>query len=295
MLQTVPALRALRSSGSLAFSGQPRLGKLLCGLGLVDEALPFDGLGLEALFTPGAPSPSLVARLTRFDRLVSWFGARDDTYGQQLRSLSPDCVIALPQPSEGSAQTVWRHLLATVDVNAAADVAPAHVPAAWRDEGQRALDELGAEPARPLLFVHPGAGARWKLWPVEHHARVLDEVVRHTGAQALIHQGPADREIAEALVRILDMDVLHLVEPDLPQLAGILACASAYLGVDSGVSHLAAAVGARAVVLYPAVTRERWESWSPTALCVTMNTSASQADAVAAALIERIEKAAGAG
>ena len=34
-----------------------------------------------------------------------------------------------------------------------------------------------------------------------------------------------------------------LVEPPLPVLAGVLAIARAYLGGDSGVSHLAAAVG----------------------------------------------------
>jgi len=291
VLQAVPALRALRSRSSLTFSGQPRLGNLLCGLGLVDAVLPFDGLGLEALFTATSPPPPLAARLTSFHRVISWFGARDEVYGNQLRATSRDCVIASPQPGEASPQIVWRHLLATVDADGPPDTAPLNVPAAWRQEGQRALTELGAEPARPLLVVHSGAGARWKLWSVEHQAHVIRQVIRNTGAQALIHEGPADHEVAEKLLRVLDADILHLVEPELPLLAAILARGSAYLGVDSGVSHLAAGVGARAVILYPSATRERWQSWSPTARSLTMSVDTDHVDGVVAALIESIHDA----
>ena len=46
------------------------------------------------------------------------------------------------------------------------------------------------------------------------------------------------------------------MSPPLPVLAGVLSMAQAYLGGDSGVSHLAAAVGAPAVILFPAATLE---------------------------------------
>jgi ADP-heptose:LPS heptosyltransferase len=61
--------------------------------------------------------------------------------------------------------------------------------------------------------------------------------------------------------------MLRIVGPPLETLAGILARAAAYVGNDSGVSHLAAAVGTRSLVLFT----ERllaWVPWSPTAVCV---------------------------
>ena len=293
VLQAVPALRALRRRGPLTFSGQPRLATLLSGLGLVDAVLPFDGLSLEALFALGPLPPPLVARLAGFRQVVSWFGARDEVYGAQLRAVSRDCVIASPLPGDASPQTVWRHLLVTIGASVAADIAPVDVPLAWQREGERMLSDLGATHSRPLLVVHPGAGARWKLWAVENQARVIRQVIRDTDTQVLIHQGPADQEIAEALFRVVDAGTLRLVEPELPLLAAILARAAAYFGVDSGVSHLAAAVGARAVILYPSATRERWASWSPTALGLTMSAEADQVDCVAATLIERIRNAQG--
>ncbi|HSB41237.1 MAG TPA: glycosyltransferase family 9 protein, partial [Methylomirabilota bacterium] len=63
----------------------------------------------------------------------------------------------------------------------------------------------------------------------------------------------------------------------------VLASARGYLGGDSGVSHLAAAVGAPSVVLFPPATRRRWAPWSPTALAIELTgTDRDVADAIQA-------------
>jgi heptosyltransferase-3 len=105
-----------------------------------------------------------------------------------------------------------------------------------------------------------------------------------SGVQVLIHRGPADADVAGRLSRLLDGRAAYLIEPELPLLAAVLAGAAAYLGGDSGVSHLAAAVGAPAVILFPPATRERWAPWSPTARCLTMRSDDDQVDEVTAAL-----------
>jgi heptosyltransferase-3 len=283
VLQAVPALRALRRDGTLAFSGQPRLGRLLHGLGLADAVAPFDGLGLEALFTLDPAPASLVARLGGVSRVVSWFGARDPLYPERLRALAPAAVIASPTPGDASHLPVWQHLLATTHAGVGPEVQPLEVPASWRGQARRALAEVGAAPDRPLLVVHPGAGARWKRWPVEQHARVIEQVTRDTGARALIHQGPADGDVGERLWRLLDGRALRLLEPDLPLLAAVLGESAGFLGGDSGVSHLAAAVGAPAVILFPSATREAWCPWSPSARTFAMSAEPAR---VAAALSE---------
>jgi heptosyltransferase III len=286
VLQAVPALRALAVEGPVAFSGQSRLGALLRGLGVVETALPFDTLGLEALFTrEPAPAP-LIERLGGFRRVISWFGARDAIYAERLRATARRCVIAPPVPAPDSRATVWDHLLRTIGVASGIDFTPLAVPESWRSEATRVLTELGAAPARPLFVVHPGAGGASKLWPVSNVARVIRGVLEETEGAALVHQGPADRAVVAELTRALDGPVLYLIEPDLPLLAAILERASGYLGMDSGVSHLAAAVGAPAVILFPAATRARWAPWSATARPLTMSEETSHPRRVASALIE---------
>ena len=56
-------------------------------------------------------------------------------------------------------------------------------------------------------------------------------------------------------------------------------------------SHLAAAVGAPAVILFPAATRGRWAPWSATAQAVTMSEEAGQVHRLAVALSERMQAA----
>jgi len=288
VLQSVPALRALRCCGPLAFSGQARFGRLLDALGVIDAALPFDTLGLEALFTREPLPSSLVTRLAGFDQIVSWFGAKDDVYRARLRAIAKDSVVVPSQPAEGSHLSVWQHLLATtgreMESHDRPEIAPIDPRGSCREGAARTLATLGVLPSRPMLVVHPGAGGVSKLWPVERYARVVDWMMSAAGVQILIHRGPADAEVAERLSRLLDGRAAHLVEPELPLLAAVLARAAAYLGGDSGVSHLAAAVGAPAVILFPPATRERWSPWSPTARCLTMRSDDDQVDEVTAAL-----------
>jgi ADP-heptose:LPS heptosyltransferase len=286
VLQSVPALRALRRRAVLTFAGQPRLGRLLVTMGLVETALPFDGVGFEALFTRDEPPPALVARLAHFHRIVSWFGARDTVFGVRLRAISPGAVIAAPVPEDD--RSVWRHLLSTIDGDAPPDLAPIALPDSHRGEARRALDELGAETTDALLVVHPGAGGKWKVWPAERLARAIEIIRRRTDARVLVHQGPADRHAVDQLCLLLTEPPLRLVEPELPLLASVLTQAAAYLGMDSGVSHLAAAVGAPSVILFPAATLGRWTPWSRTAEALTMSDESNQVEQVAATVVARL-------
>jgi ADP-heptose:LPS heptosyltransferase len=263
VLQAVPALRALRDAdggASRCFAGQPRLGRLLQALGVIEEARDFDGLGLEALFTR-APIPDGLARFAgRFGRVVSWFGSRDATYRARLGALAPGAIVAPPVPEDETA--VWRHLVATLG-SGASTCEPLRVTAAAKSRG--------------ALVVHPGSGADWKRWPPPRFAEVIRAARRHRPLPLIVHQGPADRAAVDALLADLDGAVERLVEPELPSLAAVLAGARAYLGGDSGVSHLAAAVGAPSVILFPPAHARRWAPWSPTATVIEMTGEADGA------------------
>lgn len=264
VLQAVPALLGLRAAAPrapLVFAGQPRLGRLLVELEVVDEARAFDGLGLSTLFAD-VPVPDALADLARrFARVVSWFGSRDATYRARLAALGPETIVAPPVPADDI--PVWRHLVATLGPWSIAPPEPI---------GPLRLAERA--PTRPTLVVHPGSGGAWKRWPIARYAEVIHAVRERRPLDVLVHQGPADAEAAQRLLAGLAGHATLLVEPELPQLAAVLRTARAYLGGDSGVSHLAATVGAPSVILFPPATRRRWEPWSPTAVPIGMTEEA---------------------
>ena len=269
VLQAVPALAALgRLGNQLTFAGQPKLGELLQGSGLVLAQAPFDTFGLEALFADAPVPVRLASRLARFRRVVSWFGARAPGYAERLAALVPEAIVAPPVPREESPLAVWEHLadtLAPWGITRPAETRPLPTTERWRIAARTALMALGVDEARPLLIAHPGASARWKRAPTARFAEALQRMRADGGFEVVVHQGPADREAVEALEGAMGAQ-RRLVEPGLTELAGALALAGAYIGSDSGVSHLAASVGTPSVILYPLETLRRWAPWGPAAL-----------------------------
>ncbi len=255
-------------------AAQPRIGALLRALEVVNRTVAFDALGLAALFSaePGEPAPEL----RRARRVVSWFGSRDAGFTARLRALVPDALVA---PSSQPGRLVWQHLVATVG-EPLDDVdrwrAPVPAPAGLIDEGHRALREAGWDGDTPLVVVHPGAGGLAKRWPAEGFAAVLERFTGREGITLAVHQGPADAEAVAALDARIGGRTIVVKEPALQTLAGMLGCAAAYLGNDSGVSHLAATLGVPSVVLFTADNLD-WRPWARRVEPLTVRTSALDA------------------
>jgi ADP-heptose:LPS heptosyltransferase len=272
VLQAVPALSSLGQLGHrITFAGQPRLGELLVGSGLVLASTPFDTFGIEALFSDAPVPDRLASRLGRFRRVISWFGVRELAYRSRLHAFVPEVIVAAPVPGNDSPLTVWEHLVETLakwGVTRPSEHHALPTTERWRIAARTTLMSLGVDESRPLLIAHPGSGARWKEAPAARFAQALERMAADGGFEVLIHQGPADGNAVNALLRGLTIPTQLLLEPSMTELAGALALAQAYLGSDSGVSHLAASVGTPSVILYPPETIRQWAPWAPSAVAL---------------------------
>lgn len=261
VLLAVPALRALRRAfpdEALVVAAQPRVGGLLAALGVVDDAVDFESLGLAPLFVDDGV-PVRVDLVEAAARVVCWFGARDPVFVRRLRALAPGALVAPAAPNTG---LVWAHLAATAGPETTeADRQPVSVPADLVAGGAAALRAAGWDGEAPLVIAHAGAGGLAKRWPVEGFAAVLS---RPRNVRIVLHAGPADGAATEALAARLGRDTIVLSEPPLPRLAGALAHARGFVGNDSGVSHLAATIGAPTLVLF-APANLPWRPWSASA------------------------------
>lgn len=283
VLLAIPALRALKRQWPderLCLAAQPRIGALLAALEVVDEWSAFESLGLEPLFVDDG-EPVRVAAVQAAARVMCWFGAGEPVFVRRLSALAPGARIASPAPEAGT--TVWERLVVTTGASAADGREPVPVAPALEDAGRRALAAAGWDGAAPLVMIHPGAGGLAKRWPAEGFAGVLDAVDEPRRLTVVLHAGPADGEAVAALTARLARPTVVLRDPPLPALAGALRHVRAYLGNDSGVSHLAAAVGAPALILFTASSLA-WRPWSPAARLLTVSTATLEPADVTAAL-----------
>jgi ADP-heptose:LPS heptosyltransferase len=261
VLLAVPALRALRRpprGERLVLAAQPRIGRLLTTLGVVDEWRDFETLGLSSLFVEGARSPAVLADAAA---VVCWFAAGDPIFARRLREAAPSALVA--SPAGRGDLPVWRHLLATVDAADGPWCEPVRVPGETAAEGRALLTGAGWDGRTPLLLVHPGAGGLTKRWPIPGFARVVGTLASGRSLALAALEGPAEPGVAEALAARLEAPLIVVREPSLCRLAGVLSWARVWLGNDSGLSHLAAALGVPALVLFDAA-KLAWRPWNAT-------------------------------
>lgn len=116
---------------------------------------------------------------------------------------------------------------------------------------------------QPYIVVHPGSGGHSiaRRWDVEKLAAAADRIAARLSAQIVVVGGAGDD--GAALLPHLKTPALNLTgQTSLPQLADVLAGAAHYLGSDSGVSHLAAAVSTPSSVVFGPTNPAAWRPWN---------------------------------
>ncbi len=221
---------------------------LLAGLGAVQRAIDFDALPLHELMTDTPVERcTLPARLGRHDRVVTCFpdGPGDGSRLAQMCGAARAEVLPVRPPADAGMHLVdlWADRLAVPRFR---PKRPWPVPAEWREQAAAALAAVGMAPDQPLVAIHPGAGSPAKCWPEERFAQLASRIPPR--ARPVVLLGPVERDRGLTVRSFAGLTVLD----DLPlaTLAGLLSRTAAYVGNDSGVSHLSAAVGTPTIALF---------------------------------------------
>lgn len=113
---------------------------------------------------------------------------------------------------------------------------------------------------RSLIAIHPGSGSEGKNWPLERFIEVAAALFRSSeDNRLLLIEGEADEERATQLASALPGErVSRVTNLPLPDLAGVLRNCGFFIGHDSGISHLAAAVGTPSLLLFGPTNPAIW-------------------------------------
>jgi ADP-heptose:LPS heptosyltransferase len=133
-------------------------------------------------------------------------------------------------------------------------------------ERQRAKDwwrqKAGPRPgAKGWVAICPGGKLASKLWPWERYAEVVRLLMRKQGLFPVIIGGREDREAGEKLLSEWGAGLCAAGELSVRESAALMEGARCYLGNDTGVMHLAAAVGKPCVAIFSA--RDWPGNWEP--------------------------------
>ncbi len=253
--------------------------------GLVDVATPIERAEIAAFFGDAELPAEIGERYAGLDLAVLWLTDADGAVRRQFERQGTRRVVNAPAlPPRDARIHATDYLLETLrplGVNATTHVgrmqdAPTRSARHWPSFGPnpsavetagRLLGQLGVAGEPGPVAIHPGSGGRWKCWPPERFARIAD-LLRSSGRDVLLIEGPADGEaVTQVLARVEGTKPPVISGLATGDVAALLSLCAAYLGNDSGVTHLAAAVGAPTIALFgptdPAV-------WGPRGRAVTI-------------------------
>ncbi len=199
------------------------------------RSIPATGLDWLGIAEPPA---GLMDALRGFDSIVSWYGANRPEFRDLVKALGLPFTFFPALPGAGGprihATDFYLSQVRTL-VDCPSDGIP-HLPCPG--------------PREDYAVIHPFSGSARKNWPLER----FQQLAARLGPLMPVRwcAGPEDPPL-EGAVRI----------PDLYELACWLARARLYIGNDSGITHLAAAVGTPVLALFGPTDPEVWAPRGP--------------------------------
>ena len=244
----------------------------------MDGVRSIDTAELHRLFTEPArfdlaDRDPLIHMFADYSWIITFLGEPGSDFEQNL-IFTANCshsaeVISLPlQAPDGAQQHIAEFYmrqfaqqsgLALDQVRIPERYVPIRVHEADRDRGVEVLEQAGVDLSRRLIVIHPGSGGPKKCWHLDNFLSLARELADRE-VEVLFLLGPAEverlRPSEKVQIHGVAKCMAHLA---LTQVIGVLSCADAFLGNDSGVTHLAAGMGLRTIALFgptdPAVYR----------------------------------------
>ena len=242
---SLPALECLRAAYLEVWTASAHVPLVR----FADRVRPIASTGLD-LAGVTQPPARLVEELRSFDSIVSWYGANRQEFREVVGGLDLPFTFLTALPAEGAGVHATDFYLDQVRTFTAceSDGIPRIACTASRED---------------FAVIHPFSGSPRKNWPLQKFRAMALQLNRVMPVQWCA--GAEDPPLDNA-VRI----------DDLYELACWLARARLYIGNDSGITHLAAAVGTPVLALFGPSDPEVWAPrgrnvrvarWRPTPPC----------------------------
>jgi len=268
-LSSLPALhllrKAYRNSRILLVGNSLWLPLARAGT-LVDETRPLDDLPLHAGFMNDLPRDHPLSRfLAAFDLIISWFGDREGQWEKTLRGAYASKLLVHPyhrvHAFEGHVSDFYLSTLRELGLFVQGGMVQGQPPSPFlRDAVLQESDPSGDDQAKggPFLCLHPGSGSDRKNWPKENFLEVAEGAFLRWRLPTTVLAGPAEQG-QRAFWKEASGPSLSVKEGlRILEVARTLRRAALYVGNDSGITHLAAAVGVPVIALFGPTDPARW-------------------------------------
>ena len=116
--------------------------------------------------------------------------------------------------------------------------------------GRELLNEAGISSSENLVILHPGSGGSHKCWHLDNFLAVAEKLIP-AGFQVVFLLGPVELErFAPAKIEDMTKITKCITDLSLTEVFPLLSCTGAFVGNDSGITHLAAGLGVKTLAVF---------------------------------------------
>ncbi len=250
---TLPVFQAVKGSfpqvtlGCLSPAGRGEIAQMA---GLADEIRNIDDRCWASFFVRDGQLDGVACKwLSSFGCIISYFHDPNETWKTNVARVSDAFYLGgCHQPGEMS------------DVSASITLLKALEPMGiFHADPVPRIIYSGAVLKPETIALHPGSGSESKNWPEEYWCQLIALLLEQGNMELMLVGGEAETKRVRRLGGKFPNPRLRLLlnEP-LTNVVRELAGCRIFIGHDSGITHLAAALGVRCVVLWSQTNERVW-------------------------------------
>jgi len=258
-----PVLRVLsrrssegQSGTTLELMARAELASFAVGRMGIARAHSIDRREIAGLFAADGDIATAAGFFGGFGRIYSFFAAEDSLFRSNLVSAATPATVSFHRFRPNGEGHIARTYLDEIAEGGAPldshiDILPEDI-----DGARAAIAGLGFHVAR-IVLIFPGSGGIHKNCPAENFVAMASMLA--PPLQPIVVFGPAEHAMAPTIAPQLNsLRIPWISTPPLGALAGLCRLAAAFVGNDSGVSHLAAAAGTPGIAIFGSTDPDRW-------------------------------------
>jgi ADP-heptose:LPS heptosyltransferase len=263
------------------------------GRTFVDSIRSIDSVDLHRLFAETstfdlADGDALINTFGDYAWIVTFLGEPDSSFEQNLIftancSRSAEVITLSLKPSEKLSAHITDFYIQQFIAQSGLFLEPRPVNKAKSlikttkadiNSGRELLEEINVDFNEKLVVIQPGSGSSHKRCHLDNFLAVAEELVSKN-IQVIFLLGPAEVEPssnappAVLLRKIEAAEANYLTDLSLTQVLELLSCADAFLGNDSGITHLSAAMGVKTIAVFGPTDPKIYSPVGPTITVVT--------------------------
>jgi len=265
----LPALEAIRRAFPDARSvimGYPRILELAKDRFYAEDILSVDQKGMASFFIrEGSLDFTLSQFFGTFDLVVVFGKDGEGTVIGNLRRVCPGQVLSIHSlPAWDEKVHLTDHLLkqfGQYGFLASGSNPRLHLKESDREWARNFWKSKGVSPEgrSKVVILHPGSGSKKKVWPLDRFLDLTRTLQDQLGSKMLIVLGPAEEpDVRKAFEGVGPNAPVLANGLTLLELASVMQGCRFFIGNDSGISHLAAALRLPTLAIFGPTDQRVW-------------------------------------